>query len=506
LTFVEDGDTAAVNLRTKSVEQSIADTDEPDTRLRRDLGTWDLIVFGVAVVVGAGIFTVAASTAGDRAGPSVSLAFVLAAVACGLAALCYAEFASTVPVAGSAYTFSYATFGEFIAWIIGWDLVLEFAVGSAVVSKAWSEYLATLFGQLGVQVPTAVPLGPVTFDWGALLLVAALTTVLALGTKLSSRVSMVFTAIKVGVVLLVIIVGFGYINAANYSPFIPPPASGGDSDSGLQQSLLSVLGGGSGSTYGIYGLLAAASIVFFAFIGFDVVATTAEETRNPQRSVPRGILGSLAIVTVLYVAVALVLTGMVPYTDLATQPDGTRATLATAFASLGVNWAATVIAVGALAGLTTVVMVLMLGQIRVLFAMSRDGLLPRPLARTGAHGTPVRATLVVGAAVAVGATFLPVTALEEMVNIGTLFAFVLVSVGVLVLRRTRPDLERGFRTPFVPLVPVLSVLACVWLMLNLSVETWLRFVVWMVLGVIVYFTYGRGHSLVGRRLAAGRER
>ena len=437
----------------------------------------------------------------------MSLAFVLAAVACGLAALCYAEFASTVPVAGSAYTFSYATFGEFVAWIIGWDLVLEFAVGSAVVSKAWSEYLATLFGQLGVQVPTAVPFGPVTFDWGALLLVAALTTVLAHRHQAlqpgqhgvhrdQGRRGAAGDHCRVRL-----------HQRGQLQPVHPTArVRRRHSDSGLEQSLLSVLGGGSGSTYGVYGLLAAASIVFFAFIGFDVVATTAEETRNPQRSVPRGILGSLAIVTVLYVAVALVLTGMVPYTELATQPDGTRATLATAFASLGVNWAATVIAVGALAGLTTVVMVLMLGQIRVLFAMSRDALLPRPLARTGGHGTPVRATLVVGAAVAVGATFLPVTALEEMVNIGTLFAFVLVSVGVLVLRRTRPDLERGFRTPFVPLVPVLSVLACVWLMLNLSVQTWLRFVVWMVLGVIVYFTYGRGHSLVGRRLAAGRER
>ena len=492
-------------LRTKSVEQSIDDTDEPDTRLRKDLGTWDLIVFGVAVVVGAGIFTVTASTAGDAAGPSISLAFVLAAVACGLAALCYAEFASTVPVAGSAYTFSYATFGEFVAWIIGWDLVLEFAVGSAVVAKAWSEYLATVFGQFGTEITTSLPLGPLSLDWGALLLVAVLTTLLVLGTKLSSRVSMVFTGIKVAIVLLVVVVGLFYVNVANYSPYIPPAAPGGEGDSGLTQSLLSVIGGEGSSTYGVYGLLAAASLVFFAFIGFDVVATTAEETRDPQRALPRGILGSLAIVTVLYVAVSLVLTGMVNYRELATAPDGTRATLATAFAKLGVDWAATVIAVGALAGLTTVVMVLLLGQVRVLFAMGRDGLLPRALARTGEHGTPVRATLIVGAAVGVGAAFFPASALEEMVNIGTLFAFVLVSIGVVVLRRTRPDLPRGFRTPLVPLVPVLAVLACVWLMLNLSVETWLRFVVWMVVGVVVYFAYGRRHSVLGQRIAAGQE-
>jgi basic amino acid/polyamine antiporter, APA family len=485
--------------RTKSVEQSIADTDEPDTRLRKDLGTGDLIVFGVAVVVGAGIFTLAASTAGDVAGPSVSLAFVIAAIACGLAALCYAEFASTVPVAGSAYTFSYATFGEFIAWIIGWDLVLEFAVGSAVVSKGWSEYLATVFAQFGLDVSTTVPLGPLTMDWGALLLVVVLATLLALGTKLSSRVSLVFTTIKVAIVLLVIVVGLMYVNPANYTPFVPPAASGGEAESGLTQSLLSLFGGESGSVYGIYGLLAAASLVFFAFIGFDVVATTAEETRDPQKALPRGILGSLAIVTVLYVAVSLVLTGMVPYTELQTAEDGTGATLSTAFASLGVDWAATVIAVGALAGLTTVVMVLMLGQIRVLFAMSRDGLLPRGLSRTGERGTPARATLLVGAVVAAIATFFPAGDLEQMVNIGTLFAFVLVSIGVVVLRRTRPDLPRAFRTPLVPLVPVLAVLACLWLMLNLSVETWLRFVVWMVLGVVVYAVYGRRHSRLAAR-------
>jgi APA family basic amino acid/polyamine antiporter len=483
--------------RTKSVEQSIQDTDEPDTKLRKDLTTWDLIVFGVAVVVGAGIFTLAASTAGTVAGPSVSLAFVIAAIACGLAALCYAEFASTVPVAGSAYTFSYATFGELIAWIIGWDLVLEFAVGSAVVSKAWSKYLHQVLGVIGLDVPTSFSLGGFfAFDWGALLLVAVLATLLALGTKLSSRVSAVFTVIKVGIVLLVIIVGLAFVKAANYSPFIPPAAPAGEGKSGLTQSLLSLFGGGGSSTYGIYGLLAAASLVFFAFIGFDVVATTAEETRDPQKSLPRGIFGSLAIVTVLYVAVALVLTGMVSYTQL-----DENSTLATAFGELGVTWAEAIISIGALVGLTTVVMVLMLGQIRVLFAMSRDGLLPSGLARTGGHGTPVRATVLVGAVVALVATFFPAGALEEMVNIGTLFAFVLVSVGVIILRRTRPDLHRAFRTPLVPLVPILSVLACVWLMLNLSVETWLRFLVWMVVGFVVYFVYGRSHSRLGRRQA-----
>jgi APA family basic amino acid/polyamine antiporter len=473
--------------RTKSIEQSVQDTDEPDTKLKKNLGAWDLTVFGVAVAVGAGIFTLTARTAGNVAGPSVSLAFVFAAITCGLAAMCYAEFASTVPVAGSAYTFSFATFGEFLAWIIGWDLVLEFALASAVVAKGWSLYLGEV---LGTASPV-VAVGSVSIDWGALLIVVVLTVVLATGIKLSSRVSLVITAIKVAVVLLVVVVGAFYIKASNYSPYIPP-SEPSDTGSGLTQSLFSAVTGAGGSTFGWYGVLAAASLVFFAFIGFDVVATTAEETKDPQRALPRGIIGSLVIVTVLYVAVTLVLTGMVKYTDLA----GDDSTLATAFELNGITWAKNIISFGALAGLTTVVMVLMLGQTRVLFAMSRDGLVPRGLARTGSRGTPVRITVLVGVVVAVIATFFPIGTLEEMVNIGTLFAFVLVSIGVLVLRRTRPDLQRGFTVPLVPIVPILSVIACLWLMLNLSVETWIRFVVWMALGVIVYFAYSRRHSVL----------
>ncbi|SHG46665.1 amino acid permease [Streptoalloteichus hindustanus] len=495
--------------RTKSVEQSIADTDEPDTRLRKDLTAWDLTVFGVAVVVGAGIFTVAASTAGDVAGPAVSLSFVFAAIACGLAALCYAEFASTVPAAGSAYTFSYATFGEFVAWILGWDLVLEFALAAAVVAKGWSGYLDQTTTLFGVRVPTVVHIGGIDFDWGAVLLVGVLCLLLAIGTKLSSRVSQVITAIKVAVVLFVIVLGIGYVNTDNYKPFVPPAAEASAGHTGLDQSLVSLILGGETSHFGVYGLLAGASIVFFAFIGFDIVATTAEETRNPQRAIPRGIIGSLSIVTVLYVAVSFVLTGMQSYKDLATKtlPDGTKqkANLATAFAAHGVDWAAKIIAVGALAGLTTVVMVLLLGQTRVLFAMSRDGLVPRGLARTGQHGTPVRATVLVAAVVAVAAGFFPATKLEEMVNVGTLFAFVLVSAGVLVLRRTRPDLPRAFRTPWVPVVPILAILTCVWLMLNLTVMTWVRFGLWMVAGVVVYFAYGRTHSVLARRQREGTE-
>lgn len=486
--------------RTKSVEQSIKDTDEPDTKLRKNLGAWDLIVFGVSVVVGAGIFTLAASTAGDITGPSVSVSFLIAAVACGLAAVCYAEFASTVPVAGSAYTYSYATFGEFIAWIIGWDLILEFAVAAAAVSKGWSTYLQQVLGLIGLEgAQTKFDLGPLQFDWGALLLVAILTTVLAAGTKLSARVSLVISTLKVFVVLLVVVVGLAYVNADNYSPFIPPAQGAVEDASKLDQSVLSLLLGGTTSNFGMFGLLAGASLVFFAFIGFDVVATTAEETRNPQRDAPRGIFGSLAIVTVLYVAVAVVVTGMVNYTQLATQGDE-KATLATAFQIHGVTWAASVITVGALAGLTTVVMVMFLGQVRILFAMSRDGLLPRGLAKTDQErGTPVRATVLVGAVVALASAFFPADKLEEMVNVGTLFAFILVSAGVIVLRRSRPDLPRGFRAPLVPLIPVLAIIACLWLMLNLTALTWVRFVVWMIAGVVVYFLYGRNHSRLGAR-------
>jgi APA family basic amino acid/polyamine antiporter len=480
--------------RIKSVEQSIADTDEPETQLRKSLTWRDLAVFGVAVVIGAGIFTITASTAGDITGPAIWISFVIAAATCALAALCYAEFASTLPVAGSAYTFSYATFGEFVAWIIGWNLVLELAVGAAVVAKGWSSYLGTVFGFTG----GTISFGSMQLDWGALLVVALVSTLLILGTKLSSRFSAVITAIKVSVVILVVVVGAFYIKAANYSPFIPEPESGTDAQ-GINQSVLSLLTGAHSSHYGWYGVLAGASIVFFAFIGFDIVATMAEETKQPQRDLPKGILTSLAIVTVLYVTVSVVLSGMVSYKQLKTVPGHPPANLATAFTANGVHWASEVISIGGLAGLTTVVMVLMLGQCRVLFAMARDGLLPRSLAKTGARGTPIRITVLVATVVAATASVFPINKLEDMVNVGTLFAFVLVSAGVIVLRRTRPDLPRGFRTPAVPVLPIASICACVWLMVNLTALTWVRFGVWLLVGVAIYAGYGRGHSVQGRR-------
>jgi len=483
-------------LRTKSIEQSIADTEEPTHQLRRRLGPLELIVFGVGVIIGTGIFVLTGKPPVSRpARPSLS--FVFAGIACALAALCYAEFASTVPVAGSAYTFSYASLGEVIAWIIGWDLILELALGASTVAIGWSTYFADLMKSAGVTIPA--------WAYGngrnlvAAAIVAILTAVLCFGITVSSRVNMVMVTIKIVIVLFVIVAGLFYIRTSNYSPFIPPSGSPGAPGSTSVPSVLQDMGFAPGS-FGVSGIFTGAALVFFAFIGFDIVATTAEETKNPQRDVPRGILASLVIVTVLYVAVAVVLSGMVRYTEL--RDAGEKANLATAFAANGIDWAAKLISIGALAGLTTVVIVLVLGQTRVLFAMCRDGLLPRPLARTGPHGTPVRITVLVGVLVAITASVFPIGKLEEMVNIGTLFAFVLVSAGVIVLRRTRPDLERGFRAPGVPLLPVASIVACVWLMLNLTGLTWIRFLIWMAIGVLIYFAYGRTHSVLALRESA----
>jgi len=402
------------------------------------------------------------------------------------------------PVAGSAYTFSFATLGELIAWIIGWDLVLEFSLAASVVAVGWSQYFVTLLDGLGITVPTAIAGGEESaINVPAMLIVALLTIVAVLGIKLSSRFTAIMVTIKVAIVLAVIVVGAFFIKAANYSPFIPP-AEPAERTSGLQAPLLESLFGLEPTVYGIGGMLAGAALVFFAFIGFDIVATTAEETKNPQRDMPRGILGSLVICTVLYVLVSLVVTGMQKYTEL--NPD---APLAEAFNSVDLPVFATLISLGAVAGLTSVMLILMLGQSRVLFAMSRDRLLPVGLAKVHpTWGTPYRITIGVGVVVTIFAGFIPLEALAELVNIGTLFAFMLVSIGVIILRRTRPDLPRAFRVPFSPVLPALAVLACLFLTLNLTGETWLRFLVWMLAGFVIYFLYGARHS----RLAPGEDR
>jgi basic amino acid/polyamine antiporter, APA family len=473
--------------RAKSIEQSIADTEEPTHQLRKRLGPIDLTVFGVGVVIGTGIFVLTGKAAGVQAGPAVALSFVFAGIACALAGLCYAEFASTVPVAGSAYTFSYATLGELVAWIIGWDLILELALGASTVAVGWSSYFADVLKQLDITIPAwAYGTG---HNLVAAVIVLILTGIICLGIKVSAQVNTVIVTIKIAVVLFVIVAGLFYIKASNYSPFIPPAGSPPAGGAQSTPSLLQDLGFAPGS-FGVTGIFTGAALVFFAFIGFDIVATAAEETRNPQRDMPVGILSSLGICTVLYVAVSLVVTGMVKYTSIKIN-----APLAEAFRSVGKPAFATVISVGALLGLTTVMMILLLGQSRVFFAMSRDRLLPPGFSTVSERfGTPILTTITTGVVVAIIATFVPLSELAELVNIGTLFAFILVAIGIVVLRRTRPDLPRAFRCPGVPAVPILAVLTSFYLMLNLPGATWIRFAGWMAAGLVVYFTYSARRS------------
>jgi basic amino acid/polyamine antiporter, APA family len=482
-------------MRTKSIEQSIRDTEEPEFELRKALGPIDLIVFGIGVIIGTGIFVLTGVAAANFAGPAISLSFVFSGIACALAALCYAEFASTVPVAGSAYTFSYASIGEFFAWIIGWDLILEFTVGAATVSVGWSQYFNRILESFfGVSLPPAITGEVVNLPAAAIALI--LTVILVIGIRLSSGFNLTVTTIKLAVVFFFIGLGIFFVNTANWSPFVPPAGGAVESVSteGGGPSLLQYLTGAEQQAFGFAGIITAAAIVFFAYIGFDVVATTSEEARNPRRDLPIGILGSLAICTILYVLVSQIMTGIVPYNEL--DPE---APMASVFRDIGLNWAAGLVSIGAICGLTSVIMILMLGQSRVAFAMSRDNLLPRYFAR--AHPrfrTPYRITILTGVVVAIIAAFVDLTRLAELVNIGTLFAFCLVSVGVMILRRTQPDLPRAFRTPLVPVVPILAILFCLYLMVSLPVGTWWRFVIWMVLGLVVYFLYSMRASRLGR--------
>jgi APA family basic amino acid/polyamine antiporter len=480
-------------MRTKSVEQSIRDTEEPEFQLRKALGPLDLTLFGIGVIIGTGLFVLTGEAAAGYAGPAVALSYVVGGIVCALAALCYAEFASTVPVAGSAYTFSYASLGEFVAWLIGWDLILEFTLGAATVAKGWSGYLVSVLAIVGIELPPGLYAATEGFshDFVALIVVALVTTILVVGIKLSSRFNQVITTIKILVTLFIIGFGIFFIKAANLTPFIPPPKPGGEA---LQVYVLpSILG--IDTIYGITGIFTAAALVFFAYIGFDIVATTAEETRNPQRDMPIGILASLGICTVLYILASIVFTGLRPYQDLATAAPAATALQATPFPA-----AEFVVSLAILIGLTVVVMILILGQSRVAFAMSRDNLLPLWFSRVHSRfRTPHRITIITGVVAAILAFWLPLTALAELVNIGTLAAFVLVSIGVLILRRTRPDLPRAFKVPGYPVVPVLAALSCLLLMGFLTAGTWVRFFVWMAIGIVFYFAYSRTHS----RLAQG---
>lgn len=502
--------------RIKPLDQLVSDAEQPEHRLKRALGPVQLTFLGIGAIVGAGIFSTAgtaAAGAGDRlgAGPALIVSFVLVAIACGFAALCYAEFASMVPVAGSAYTYAYATLGELVAWLIGWDLIIEYAVGNVAVAISWSAYFQELLRGLGIHWPAwlgvdyrtalqgasafaqakasggdlsalaaSVHQAAVAFDTAphifglslifnlpAVAIVLLITWLLVIGIQESANWNAGMVVVKLGIILFFLVVGAFYVKPANWLPFAPN---------------------------GFAGISAAAAIIFFAYIGFDAITTAAEETRNPQRDVPVSILASLIVCTVVYVGVAVVLTGMTKWNQL-----GTADPLAAVFSSLGMDWTAGVISVGALIANTSVLLVFQLGQPRIFFVMARDGLLPAWAARLHPrYRTPHVTTILTGVVVAAFAGISNIDEIVELTNIGTLFAFALVAAGVLVLRRTAPDRPRAFRTPWVPWVPWLAILSCVYLMVQLPRVTWLRFAVWMVVGLIFYRLYGFRHSRLGR--------
>jgi APA family basic amino acid/polyamine antiporter len=460
-------------------------------RLPAVFGTGLLVVLALGVMIGAGIFSLAGTQAATMAGPAVIVSFLVAAVVCVLAALSYAELSSTLPTAGSVYTFAYVAFGELWAWIVGWALVLELLVAAALVSRVWAQFFAVTLDGFDVGVPTfvaehsSVDKGT---GWIAAGLVIVLALLVVLGTKLSGRVLAAIVAAKLVAVILVIVIGASHVDKANYTPFVPDVETGAGARGTVLQSLL----GGSGDAFGVMGIFTAAGVIVFAFIGFDLIATAAEDTRDPRRSIPRAMLAAIGIVTALYVAMAAVIVGLNPYRE-ADKP------VSDALRAVGSGWSANVINVGALLGLTTVVLVVLIAQSRVLFAMGRDGLLPRSLAHVGAGSSPSRAAMVAGLAAAALALDPGTAKREQLLVLGTMFAFAFCAVGVIRLRKSQPDLERGFRVPLVPLVPILSLLATIWLTLNLSWTTWRNFALWMVVGLVLYLIYGVQHSALGNR-------
>ena len=477
-----------------------------ENRLRRVLGPVTLTSLGVGAIIGTGIFVLTGVAAHDKAGPGLILSFAAAGVACVFAALCYAEFASMAPVAGSAYTYAYATLGELFAWIIGWDLVLEYAVGSSTVAHGWSAHFQDLLKSFGIILPYSFANAPFDFnldtgrffstgaffDVPAILITAAITTILVIGIKESARFNAGMVIVKLAIVLFVIAVGAFYVDPVNWHPFAPFGYTG-----------ISFFGhtlfGQTGASGAPVGVLAGAAIIFFAYIGFDSVSTHAEEAKNPRRDVPIGIIASLIICTILYIVVSAILTGMVPYDKI-----DINAPVSNAFAQKGLPWARRIIDVGAITGITSVLLVMMLSQPRVLLAMARDGLVPTSFfgAIHDKFRTPWKATILTGVFVAAMAAFLPLRILAELTNIGTLLAFVIVCTAVLIMRRTNPDAERPFRAPFVPLVPILGILSCLLLMFSLPVENWYRLFIWLGLGFIIYFGYGRHNSVMAKIRAA----
>jgi APA family basic amino acid/polyamine antiporter len=474
-----------------------------ENRLRRVLGPLQLTSLGVGAIIGTGIFVLTGQAAHDKTGPSLMLSFVAAGIACVFAALCYAEFASMVPVAGSAYTYAYATLGELLAWIIGWDLVLEYAVGSATVAHGWSHYFQDFIGIFGLHLPRAWTLAPFDYDPAvghfvatgtiidipAIVITFVITAVLVKGIRESASFNAAMVGFKLLIVLFVIVVGAFYVNPENWKPFAPFGFTG-----------ISVFGhtlfGQTGKGGEPLGMLAGAGMIFFAYIGFDSVSTHAEEAKKPSRDVPIGIITSLIVCTILYIAVAAVLTGMVPYDKIDID-----APVSNAFKQVGLPWAQLLISLGALTGITSVLLVMMLSQPRVLLAMARDGLVPESFfgAIHEKFRTPWKSTILTGFVVALAGGLLPLRVLAELVNIGTLLAFVIVCAAVLIMRRTNPQAERPFRAPFVPLTPILGILTCLVLMFSLPTENWWRLFAWLAIGFLIYFGYGRKHSALARR-------
>ncbi|HET7598903.1 MAG TPA: amino acid permease [Gemmatimonadales bacterium] len=471
-----------------------------DQSLKRALGAGNLVLLGIGAIIGAGIFVLTGQAAASYAGPAIVVSFILAGLACAFAGLCYAEFAAMIPIAGSAYTYGYATLGELLAWIIGWDLILEYLFAASTVAVGWSGYVVSFLKDLGLAIPpefTSAPYvhnAPPDAGWNmwrlftegwtstgavlnvpAMVIVFAVTVLLVIGISESARFNNLIVAIKLTVVLLFIAFGIAYVNQANWHPFVPPAEGPGK--------------------YGWGGVVRGAGVIFFAYIGFDAVSTAAQETRNPKRDMPIGILGSLAICTVLYIAVALVLTGIVKYTAL-NVPDPIAVGINAAGPS--VAWLRPIVKIGAIAGLSSVILVMLLGQPRIFYTMAKDGLLPPVFSRVHPKfKTPYLASILTGIFAMAFAGLLPIGLLGELVSIGTLLAFAIVCAGVLVLRYKEPDRPRPFRTPLVPLVPALGIFACLYLMLGLPKDTWARLFVWMAIGLVIYFLYGRRHSKVG---------
>jgi APA family basic amino acid/polyamine antiporter len=491
---------ASALTRTKSIDRLLSDAAATgEGTLKRTLGPWSLIALGIGAIIGAGLFVRTAAAIADRAGPSVTLAFVVAGIGCAFAGLCYAEFASMIPVAGSAYTYSYATMGELVAWIIGWDLVLEYAVGAATVAIAWSEYANRVLGWFGAALPYQWTHSPFeheivngvatgvngTLNIPAVFILLMLSLLLIRGTRESAFVNSLIVVLKVSIVLMVIALGWGFINPANHSPMIP------------EATLYTTPQGVTHNYGGILGILGAAGVVFFAYIGFDAVSTAAQEAKNPKKDMPIGILGSLAICTVLYILFAYVLSGLAPLSDFRDPSRGREASVAYAIQTYmtGYGWLANAVTVAILAGFSSVILVMLLGQSRVFYSMSHDGLVPKVFSDIHPrYRTPHKSNLLFFVFTALFAAFIPGDVVGEMTSIGTLFAFILVCAGVWIMRNRRPDIERGFTVPALPLVAILGIITCGAMIYGLGWTNWLRLAGWLAVGMVIYFGYSIKHS------------